>query len=285
MQLTILYRGSLVSCNYGCEYCPFAKRQQTAAELAIDHQALNRFTQWIADHPEHQFSLLFTPWGEALIHSSYQTNLSRLSHLPNVTKVAIQTNLSCHLDWIPQANPPTLALWTTFHPEWSNLDRFVEKCHYLQQHNIYFSVGVVGFAHFKSAIAELRDRLPKNIYLWINAVKKELPNLDPNDRAFFQSIDPFYELNTKHYSSLGKSCRAGQSVFSVDGDGTMRRCHFIADTIGNIYEPGFEQALGDRPCSNQTCHCHIGYVHLEDLGFDAVFGDRVLERIPVAYEN
>jgi sulfatase maturation enzyme AslB (radical SAM superfamily) len=281
MQLTILYRGPLVSCNYGCEYCPFAKRQQTAAELAIDHQALDRFTQWITDHPEHQFSLLFTPWGEALIHPSYQTNLSRLSHLPNVTKVAIQTNLSCNLDWIPQVNPKTFALWTTFHPEWSNRDRFIEKCHYLVQHHIQFSVGVVGFAHFKTAIGELRDRLPQSVYLWINAVKKELPELAPNDRAFFQSIDPFYELNTKHYPSFGKPCRAGQSVFSVDGDGTMRRCHFITAAIGNIYEPGFEQALSDRPCTNSTCHCHIGYVHLEELGLDELFGDRVLERIPL----
>ncbi|MEN8446791.1 MAG: radical SAM protein, partial [Cyanobacteria bacterium J06555_13] len=30
MNLSILYRGPLLSCNYGCEYCPFAKRQQTA---------------------------------------------------------------------------------------------------------------------------------------------------------------------------------------------------------------------------------------------------------------
>jgi sulfatase maturation enzyme AslB (radical SAM superfamily) len=51
MNLTILYRGSLISCNYGCEYCPFAKRQQTAAELATDKQQLERFVNWISDRP------------------------------------------------------------------------------------------------------------------------------------------------------------------------------------------------------------------------------------------
>jgi sulfatase maturation enzyme AslB (radical SAM superfamily) len=75
MHFTILYRGSLISCNYGCEYCPFAKRQQTAAELAIDKQALERFVNWIFQHPQHQFSILFTPWGEALIHKCYQQAL------------------------------------------------------------------------------------------------------------------------------------------------------------------------------------------------------------------
>ncbi len=285
MHLTILYRGSLVSCNYGCEYCPFAKRHQSAAELAIDKQDLDRFATWIADHPEHDFSILFTPWGEALIHSAYQQTLSKLSHLPNVRKVAIQTNLSCDLNWIDQTNSETFALWTTFHPEWSNLDRFLEKCDRLMSQNIWFSVGVVGFPKFRSAIATLRERLPEKVYLWINAVKAELPNLAADDRAFFQSIDPLYELNTKHYPSLEKSCRAGRSMISVDGKGTIRRCHFIKEAIGNIYDRDFENVLFERLCSNETCHCHIGYVHLDDLELDKVFGSRLLERIPITYQS
>lgn len=283
MHLTILYRGPLVSCNYGCEYCPFAKRQQTAAELAIDRQSLERFTQWIADHPQHEFSLLFTPWGEALIHPWYQQALVRLSQLPNVRKVAIQTNLSCSLDWVEQANPDRLTLWATFHPDWANPDRFLKKCNDLMQHRIQFSVGVVGFPRFKDAIAHLRHHLPPNVYLWINAVKAEMSQLSASDRAFFQAIDPLYDLNTHHYPSLGKSCRTGQSVISVDGDGSIRRCHFIKTAIGNIYDPAFETALAERACTNATCHCHIGYVHLEELQLDRVFGEGILERIPIAY--
>jgi MoaA/NifB/PqqE/SkfB family radical SAM enzyme len=283
MHLTILYRGSLVSCNYGCEYCPFAKRQQTAAELALDRQSLERFANWISDRSQHEFSILFTPWGEALIHPWYQETLTRLSHLPNVRKVAIQTNLSCQLDWIDRANPNSLALWATFHPEWSDLDRFVSKCDRLSSRQISFSVGVVGFPKFKAAISTLRQRLPQNVYLWINAVKAELPQLSPDDRAFFGAIDPLYELNTHHYPSLDKSCRAGRSVISVDGDGTIYRCHFIKEAIGNIYDPAFESALCDRLCTNETCHCHIGYVHLDYLELDKVFGSRILERVPLSW--
>lgn len=284
MHLTLLYRGSLVSCNYGCEYCPFAKRQQSAAELAVDRQSLERFANWIAEHPQHEFSILFTPWGEALIHSWYQQTLAWLSRLPHVRKVAIQTNLSCSLSWIDQANPDCLALWATFHPEWSKLDRFLEQCHDLHDHRIRFSVGVVGFPRFRAAMTELRQQLPQTVYLWINAVKAELPHLTADDRAFFQSIDPLYDLNTYHYPSLGKSCRAGKTVISVDGEGTMRRCHFIKAAIGNIYDPAFETALLERPCTNETCHCHIGYVHLDYLELDRVFGSGILERVPIAYQ-
>nr|WP_322710081.1 STM4011 family radical SAM protein [Nostoc sp. ChiSLP03a]MDZ8211212.1 STM4011 family radical SAM protein [Nostoc sp. ChiSLP03a] len=280
MHLTILYRGSLISCNYGCEYCPFAKRQQTAAELAIDKQSLERFVNWISQHTQHQFSILFTPWGEALIHSWYQQALIQLTHLPNVNKAAIQTNLSCHLDWVEECNKDKLALWATFHSEWVSRDRFLAKCLNLDNKNVKFSVGVVGFPKFKTEITALRQQLPNHIYLWINAVKAELPNLSPADRELFQSIDPLYELNTKHYPSFGHSCRAGKSAISVDGDGTMRRCHFIKEPIGNIYNLEWEAALVEQHCTNQTCHCHIGYVNLNYLKMNEVFGSGILERIP-----
>jgi len=60
----------------------------------------------------------------------------------------------------------------------------------------------------------------------------------------------------------------------------MRRCHFIREVIGNIYEPGFENALRETPCANATCGCHIGYVHMDELKLYEVFGEGVLKRIP-----
>ncbi|MEW6491967.1 MAG: STM4011 family radical SAM protein [Cyanobacteriota bacterium] len=280
MNLKILYRGSLISCNYGCEYCPFAKRSQSAAELAEDRKALERFTNWVAEHPQHRISILFTPWGEALIHPWYQQALAKLTNLSNVDKAAIQTNLSCKLEWVEECHKQRLALWATFHPEWVSIEQFVTKCLELDRRGVRFSAGVVGFPQFKDAIAALRRELPPHIYLWINAVKRELPQLSETDRKFFESIDPLFHLNTHYYPSYGKSCRAGESVISVDGNGTVRRCHFIKDAIANIYEPNFEAALFERLCTNETCHCHIGYVHLDDLELNQVFGSGILERIP-----
>src|SRR5215472_10407250 len=100
MQLSILYRGPLSSCNYGCAYCPFAKHIETAAELAEDRRALDRFVGWTAGRTGDSLGVLFTPWGEALIRRWYQGALIRLTNLPNVHKAAIQTNLSCKLDWV-----------------------------------------------------------------------------------------------------------------------------------------------------------------------------------------
>lgn len=280
MHLSILYRGPLSSCNYGCEYCPFAKHVETAAELAEDRRDLERFVGWVAARAHDSLGVLFTPWGEALIRRWYQDALVRLTHLPNVHKAAIQTNLSCKLDWVDACDRSKLALWTTYHPSETTCDQFLARCRELDSHGVRYSVGVVGLKEHEAEIAALREELPTDVYLWINAYKREPDYYQEDDIRRLEQIDPLFRINTIHHPSLGRPCRAGHTVISVAGDGTVRRCHFIRESIGNIYDPAFEQSLIERPCTNATCGCHIGYVHMNKLGLYDVFGDGVLERIP-----
>lgn len=49
MDLTILYRGPLASCDYDCPYCPFAKRRDSRAQLTADRSALERFAGWAGE--------------------------------------------------------------------------------------------------------------------------------------------------------------------------------------------------------------------------------------------
>ena len=276
---SILYRGPLSSCNYACGYCPFAKTRNTRAELDDDARCLNRFMFWVTTREE-EIGILFTPWGEALIHRSYQNALGKLSHLPNVRRAAIQTNLSCSLDWLAGANPDRLALWCTFHPGETPLDRFLDQCHTLDANNIRYSVGIVGTKEALPFLESLRAGLRPEIYLWVNAFKRQPQYYTTEEAGQLARFDRLFPINNQRYPSLGRACRTGHSVFSVDGHCDMRRCHFVKDIIGNIYEPGFEAVLRPQPCPMETCGCHIGYVHLEDLGLDAVFGDGLLERIP-----
>src|SRR3954469_22660283 len=132
---SILYRGPLSSCNYACDYCPFAKSVNTREQLRDDERRLNKFVEWVKARPE-EIGVLFTPWGEALIHCAYQDALTALSDLPNVRRVAIQTNLSCRLDWVSAANREKLALWCTFHPTETTLDRFLRQCRILDSQGI-----------------------------------------------------------------------------------------------------------------------------------------------------
>lgn len=280
MKLAILYRGSLSSCNYGCEYCPFAKHQETRAEHERDARALTRLIDWVAGRVNDRISVFFTPWGEALIRQRYQQALIRLSHMEHVDRATIQTNLSCRLAWVDECDKSKLALWTTYHPSETSRAKFVAKCLDLDRRNVRFSVGVVGLREHTDEIAALRCELPDHIYLWINAYKRVDHYYDLEHLDRFQAIDPLFPINNQRHPSLGKSCHTGETVISVNEDGVIRRCHFIKTPIVHLYDPDFERVLQPRLCTNQTCGCHIGYVHMADLGLAGVFGDGILERIP-----
>jgi MoaA/NifB/PqqE/SkfB family radical SAM enzyme len=282
MKLSILYRGPLSSCNYACGYCPFAKRTETAGELAHDRVCLERFVAWVGGRSADAIGVLFTPWGEALVRHWYQDALVSLTRMAHVCKAAIQTNLSCNLDWLDACDITRLALWCTFHPAETTRRRFLAKCHHLHARGVRFSVGVVGLKEHFAEIANLRRELPADVYLWVNAYKRDPDYYTKEMVEELTRLDPLFPLNNRYHPSCGESCRAGASVISVDGDGTVRRCHFIRQPIGNLYSPDFERCLVERPCSNDTCGCHIGYVHLDRLRLYETFGEGVLERVPVA---
>jgi hypothetical protein len=282
MHYSILYRGPLSSCNYGCEYCPFAKRSETFDQLEGDRLALSRFVDWCerSGGSGRELSVLFTPWGEALIRPWYQDAIARMTNLAHFKRVAIQTNISCHLKWIDRCDLSRLALWCTYHPTETTRERFLARCQELDSRGVRYSVGVVGLKEHLDDAQWLRERLNPGTYLWINAYKRVADYYDPAALNAYTQIDPLFPINNTRHPSYGKACRAGESVFSVDGSGAMRRCHFIKDVIGNIYDADWESSLHRRACSAENCGCHIGYVHMNELGLYDVFGDGVLERVP-----
>jgi MoaA/NifB/PqqE/SkfB family radical SAM enzyme len=283
MNWSILYRGPLSGCNYSCDYCPFAKKKDSRAVLAQDAEQLNNFVNWVESRKNESIGILFTPWGEALIRRHYQEAIVRLSRMPNVCKVSIQTNISCSLDWLEKCDKYKVALWTTFHPTQTTMTQFLNKCQQLDALKIKYSVGVVGFKEALDSIEDMRQKLPKETYLWINALKKDANYYTPDDIYRMKNADPHVEFNLTNHPSKGQSCRAGNTTFSVNGAGDITRCHFIKDVIGNIYAADFEEQLFPRICTNDTCGCHIGYVHLEKLQLENVFGERLLERIAVKF--
>ncbi len=277
MKWSILYRGPLSSCNYACDYCPFGKTKNTRAELADDAQKLSRFVDWVIAQP-HDIGVLFTPWGEAMIRKHYQEAFVRLSHAANVRRVAVQTNLTFPTTWLADCDLEKIAFWTTFHPTQTTLEAFLKRAKALDVAGAKYSVGVVGFHDALEQARELRDGLPADVYLWVNANKRDPGYYSEEDILAWEQIDPLFRFNTRRHASQGHACRAGSTAFTVDGDGEAKRCHFIDQSIGNIYASDIAQTLHPTACTNATCGCHIGYVHLERLGLYDIFGMGLLER-------
>lgn len=279
MRLTVLYRGPLSSCNYDCHYCPFAKQVDSRQELLHDQACLERFVDWCEQSDElSSLSVFFTPWGEALTRSWYWEAFRRLTALKKVRRVAVQTNLSCRLDWLEQCNLSKVGIWATYHPSQSCRARFIRKVKWLSDRNVSHSVGVVGLREDFEQIEHLREELPRSTYLWINAFKRQPNYYDVHEVTRLNTIDPLFDINNTAHPSKGEMCHTGHSVVSVDGEGNIYRCHFVKRLIGNIYENSLSAILNPRPCPNETCGCHIGYVHMPKLGLEQVFAAGILER-------
>jgi MoaA/NifB/PqqE/SkfB family radical SAM enzyme len=282
MNLCLLYRGPLASCNYDCPYCPFAKRRDSAEQLRTDREALERFVAWAVANPDgHRLSVLFTPWGEGLSRNWYRDAIVTLSRLSHVERVAIQTNLAARLRFLAEANPTTVALWATYHPGQVSRERFLRQCSILDRFTIRYSVGIVGLPEHLEEARALRQALNARTYLWVNAAEGHRYRTD--EEAVWTEIDPHFGYSVRPHVSNGEECRTGESVLSVLGDGTVRRCHFVPTPLGNLYDGSYLSALRPRPCENAFCDCHIGYVHLRRLPLYEVFAGGVLERIPATW--
>lgn len=281
--LSLLYRGTLASCNYACGYCPFAKKRDSRAALARDGREVVRFTQWVARQVR-PVSVLFTPWGEALVRRHYRTAMQALAAMPHVRQVALQTNLSGPLSWLDDmAGREKVGLWCTYHPDQSTLARFLARCARLDAMGVRYSVGVVALQEHLDAIRALRAALPAHVYLWLNAYDRRGPGYyAPGELVELDAIDPWFALSRRPFPSRGKPCLAGEASLSVDGDGELARCHFVPERLGNLYVDELEDMLQERPCPRYKCDCYIGYAQRKDLPFQTVFGEGVLARIAPA---
>lgn len=283
--LSLLYRGRLSSCNYACSYCPFAKRKDSRQALAQDAQDLRRFVDWVSAQADKQepLRILFTPWGEALVRRHYRAAMLQLAQMPHVRVVALQTNISGPLDWLAQAPVGKIQLWCTYHPSQVQLPRFLERCAQLTDLHVPYSVGVVAMHAHYPAIAALRQALPAGVPVWLNAYDHAGPSYyQAQDLAWLDQLDPWFANERKPSASRGKPCHAGENVFSIEGDGTIQRCHFIPTRLGNLYEDDLNALRRERNCSRIRCECFIGYAHRKDLPYSQQFGDGVLARIPLS---
>jgi len=279
--LSLLYRGRLSSCNYDCAYCPFAKTRDSRASLQRDATDLARFVDWAAAQTR-PLSILFTPWGEGLVRRHYREAMIALSRMPQVRRVAIQTNLCIGTSWLDRVDPRSFALWCTWHPSEVSLEVFVARCLELRRRGIRFSVGMVAMRESVDDIERLRAALPADVPMWLNAYDQRPEHYyDGNDVARLLRIDPHFRYSLEPPSSLDAPCATGESVLSVNGDGDVRRCHFVAEPLGNLYDGSFAARLASRPCPNRTCDCFIGYVHRKDLPFAQDYAAGQLERVRV----
>ncbi len=261
--LTLYWRGPLDGCTYACPYCPFAKRAYTPANLDADRAALARFVAWVAE-ADRAVDVLMTPWGESLVFPWTQAALCTLSHMPHVRCAGTQSNASGPTRWAAAANPDRLSLWLTWHPGEVSAAEFLAKVCAYRDLGVRVSAGVVAQPEHLDAAEALFASLPEGAKGWVNAAKP--PRAQPEaHHERWARLDPNYPLDRRGVRSRGLLCATGETTFLVEGEGTVRRCHLLAEPLGNLYEGALERLVTPRACPRARCDCYVGYSQLTPM--------------------
>ncbi len=271
---TVLYRGSLKSCNYRCAYCPFSKHPVSDRELKRDKEQWSSFVRTFPEKFRESKSraLLVVPYGEALIHPWYWEGLGQISASDQVEAVGAQTNVSFSvqdsLDIYIKAGGELrkLRIWATFHPQMTEAWVFAETCRQLMDAGVLLCAGAVGVPENISMIRELRKMLPGEIYLWINQMDGLKRCYTKEETEAFLEIDPYFLRELLPFPADPSRCRG--RIF-VEGNGKVRTCN-----IGTIQE---QPAL---TCSRKLCSCYLAYGGRSDFMNRVLFGPYPAFRIP-----
>jgi MoaA/NifB/PqqE/SkfB family radical SAM enzyme len=285
MSLLVLFRTRLEWCNYTCGYCPWnaTARRVPAEEFRADEGRLTRVVNRVAELPQ-PVEFFITPKAEYLVLPYWREAVGRLLALPQVRRVTVQTNLSFDLaSFLNAVDATRLALWTTYHPTEvppDELEALHAKWDLLRRRGVPFSVGVVGTRANLPHLRRLRERLPRDVYLWVNPYQREPNYYGPADLAEIRAVDPYFDRNNQYFPSRGRPCDAGHRAVYLDDEGDLRRCFFVGDVIGNIFAGGWRTLDRAEPCPRATCHCYVGHMHIVELGFRGLYGDNLAVRIP-----
>ena len=286
---TLLYRGSLKSCNYHCSYCPFSKHPITAREIKKDKDQWFSFIQTFTEKasPLDIHSFLLVPDGEAVIHPWYWQGLAHISACSWIDAAGAQTNLSFpiqkSLSYFGQCGGKRekLRIWATFHPEMTTAETFAGKCAMLAEAGIALCAGAVGVPENIGLLQSLREKLPENIYLWVNKMDGLKRPYSKEEQHAILEIDPYFLQELTPVLADADKCRG--RLF-VEGNKKLRTCN-ISGTLDMNWDTLCDSLrLPEPQCRRRICSCYLAYAGRSDFVNQSVFGPYPLLRIP-AREN
>lgn len=279
---TVIYRGSIKSCNYRCSYCPFSKHRSLRGEIENDRESLFRFCRSISERAvsENIGAVFITPYGEAAIHKYYWNAMAKISQIDVIERVGIQTNLSFEssemLEHFEKAGglKEKLSLWATFHPEMTCADDFAEKCIMLNDSGVSVCAGAVGVPENISVIKLLRRKLPHEVYLWINKMDGLKRNYTRDEVNSFLSVDPFFENELMMHTAVPEMC---EGRCFVEADGKIHTCNISKSKSANWYDKD-TALIYSAECIRKNCSCYLAYGGRND--HDELFGSYPVFRQP-----
>ena len=203
-------------CNYKCSYCPVLRDIHNDFKNP-DHTALHKLTLTRLKNLSSNFNICITG-GEPAIHPQIDEIIQSLVSMENCLNIAFFTNLSRSIDYyksLEQPNTDKLGICASFHPEFANRTKFIEKVIVLKQAGIKINVQVSMSDNPNDAtgLLELMDQLIEHQIDCFPLILKSTLDFTPN------YTDEFYQL-FRPYMSATSTDNQFKAIDCVFTDGT-----------------------------------------------------------------
>ncbi|HLD28851.1 MAG TPA: radical SAM protein [bacterium] len=271
-------------CNYRCSYCEVEKNQ---AQFDFREFDLGRWREiWDRIFDDYWCTHVRFAGGEPTIYPKF---LELLGMLLEKHTVDITTNLGFDFRKFLKSVPPGrgLSVSASLHPEYAELEPFLEKVEYLHKNGYPATICYVGYPPHLEKILEYKKRVEgRRIYFKIIPFSGEYKgnpypqSYTAGERRLLEGLakdsadEHLNEMNTRWYEHLvvkedepekkikkGMLCRMGEMYAKIHPDGTVTRCcagYHGQDSgvLGSILDKNFRLLDEAAPCSvSYQCPC------------------------------
>lgn len=142
----------------------------------------------------------------------------------------------------------------------TSVEKFVRQLHTLHNAGIQVCAGAVGNPLAKNILADLRNTLSPDIYLFINAMQGLKSPLSNEDIRFFTQLDNLFEYDLRNAPAQWENCSGGRSACFIDWKGDIFACPRSKVKIGNLYRS--QKLDTSLSCQRKVCDCYIAFSNL-----------------------
>lgn len=256
------------ACNYRCAYChapkPGHKDARNARYLSSDiwidiwKRIYERYGTWE----------MLISGGEPFTYPGFMELIIELSR---IHLIGVCTNLEWDVShFVKFADPQRVRIEASFHPEFANLEKFVDKLILLKENGISPTVNFVPWPPLLDKMQRIKEEIEgagfqltlqpfigqfenRSYPQGYTREEKELLGIFKDD-CNIKTLD--FKTTRESDSTKGRLCRMGQNYAFIYPDGeAFRCCRDQTFSLGNIIDGSF--SLLDEPaaCQAQNCNC------------------------------
>lgn len=264
----------IYECNYRCSYCIFWQEEQY--KQRYPYVEIDKWKEiWDNIFEKYWCCHIRFSGGEPFVYPNFIDLIAMLSQRHTVD---VTTNLSFDIErFLNKIKPEGITLSASFHPEFVEIDKFIEKVLFLNNKGFPTSVAFVAYPPYLENLEQYKSATEKigtifKIIPFIGEFEgKKYPQSYSDQQkkilegaAISTESQSQKEINTqwvnqetsKDIFKENRFCRMGQMYAKIFPNGDVTRCcHHESEKLGSIFNDDFRLLDEPKVCDLDSCPC------------------------------